>query len=96
MGRGVRNMIIPITDKYRISSDRNSWTVQKYVGKRKDGKDEWESLYYCADFQSALIALAELQIRLIDSSVSEEIKTAIREIRDECITVSEVFRELSV
>ena len=89
-------MVVEVNDTYRISSDRNCWTVQRYSGKRKDGKDEWESLYYCADFQSALTALAELRIRLIDSSVPEEIKTAIREVRDECITAAEVFIELAV
>lgn len=89
-------MVVAVNDTHRISSDRNSWTVQRYAGKRKDGKDEWESLYYCVDFRSALTALAELRIRLIGSSIPDEIKTAIREIRDECITAAEVFKELAV
>ena len=89
-------MVVATNDTYRISSDRNCWTVQRYSGKRKDGKDEWESLYYCADFQSALTALAELRIRLIDSSVPDEIKATLREIKSECLTAAEAFKELAV
>ena len=89
-------MVVAVNDTHRISSDRNSWTVQRYAGKRKDGKDEWESLYYCVDFKSALSSLAEYRIRTIaDSFTVDEIKATLRTIRDECVTASEVFRELT-
>jgi hypothetical protein len=84
-----------VNKQYRITSDSSCWTVQRYTGKRKDGKEDWDSLYHCADFRNALVALAELQMRLIDSSVPKEIKTAIRKIRDECVTAAKVFRELA-
>jgi hypothetical protein len=88
-------VIIQVNDKYRISSDSNSWTVQRYVGKRKDGKHEWEGLYYCVDFESALVSLAEYRIRTIaDSATVDEIKATLRIIRDECVSAAEVFREL--
>ena len=84
-------MIIPVNKKWRITSDSRCWQVEKYRGQRKDA-ERWEPRYFCVDFENALISLAELRIRLIDSSVPEEIKAAIRDIRDECVTAAEMFR----
>ena len=54
-------------------------------------------LHYHTDFQSALISVAELQIRTIpDAATAEEIKATLGTIRDECVTASEVFRGLLV
>ena len=78
-------MIIPINDKWRIASTPTCYQVEKRTANRKSGSERWEPIYFCVDFENALVALAELRIRLIDSSVTEEIKAAIREIRDECI-----------
>ncbi len=89
-------MLIQVNDTFRISSDRNCWTVQRYAGKRKDGEDEWQGLYYCVDFESALVSLAEYRIRTIaDSATVDEIKAAISVIRDECVTALDVFRKLA-
>jgi hypothetical protein len=52
-------------------------------------------LYFHTDFEAALVSVAELQIRLIpDAATTDEIKATLRNIRDECVTASEVFREL--
>jgi hypothetical protein len=59
------------------------------------GKHGWRPLYYCVDFEGALVALAEVRIRLIDSSVFDEIKAELAVIRDECVSASKVFLELS-
>jgi len=87
-------MVIPVNNDWHISSTPTCWQVEKYKGKRKDGSERWEPHIFCVDFKNALVALAELQIRLIDTSVPDEIKSAIRQIRDECVSASEVFREL--
>jgi hypothetical protein len=71
--------------------------VEKRHTQRKDGSERWESLTYHADFKSALVSLAEYQIRSIEDSASvAEIKARFKEIRDECVAASEVFRELGV
>jgi hypothetical protein len=88
-------MVIPVNKKYRITSDSRCWQVQKRKADRKDA-ERWDPIYFCVDFENALVSLAELRIRLIDSSVLEEIKAAIRDIRDECVTAAEMFRELAV
>ena len=85
-------MVIQVNDKHRISSDRNSWTVQKYVGKRKDGKDEWENLYYCVDFGGALASLGEYLVRTIpDTAAVSEITVTLKEIVADCKRAANLF-----
>ncbi len=89
-------MVISVNKQYRITSDSSCWTVQRYAGKRKDGEDEWQGLYYCVDFESALVSLAEYRIRTIaDSATVDEIRATLRTIRDECLTAVDVFRKLA-
>ena len=87
-------MIIPVNDKYRITSNPTCWQVEQYRGSKKDRGEYWEPLSYHVDFKSALVSLAELRIRLIDSCVPDEIIAAIKKIRDEVISSSEVFKKL--
>jgi hypothetical protein len=47
-------------------------------GKCRDGSEKWEAHYFCVDVKNALVALVKLRMRLIDSSVPDEIKAAIR------------------
>ena len=85
-------MLIQVNDTFRISSDRNCWTVQRYAGKRKDGEDEWQGLYYCVDFESALVSLAEYRIRTIaDSATIDEIKVTLKEIKADCKRAANLF-----
>jgi hypothetical protein len=49
------------------------------------------TLFLCGS-QDAIVALVELRMRLIDSSVPDEIKAEIRVIMNECFTVAEIFR----
>ena len=90
-------MIIRVSDKYRIASTPASWQVEKRHTNRKDGSERWEPLTYHVDFRSALVSLAEYQIRTIeDSATVDEIKASLREIKSECVTACNVFRELRV
>ena len=45
-------MIIPINDKFRITSDRHQWMVQEKRTRR--GNPEWESRQFYPTFQMAL------------------------------------------
>jgi hypothetical protein len=87
-------MIIPVNKKYRITSDSRCWQVEGYRGKRKGDVPRWEPISYHVEFKNALASLGEHRIRLIDSSVPDEIIAAIRQIKDEVISATECFREL--
>ena len=85
-------MLIQVNDTFRISSDRNCWTVQRYAGKRKDGEDEWENLYYCTDFGSALASLGEYLVRSIpDTATIDEIRATLKEIKADCKRAANLF-----
>jgi len=90
-------MIIRVNAKWRIVSTSTCWQVEARKSERKDGSERWEPLTYHADFRSALVSLAEYQVRTIeDSATVEEVKASLKEIKGECVTASEVFRELAV
>jgi hypothetical protein len=88
-------MIIEVNSEYRITSNPTCWQVEQRKSDRKDGTERWEPLTHHVDFKSALVSLADYQIRLIDSSIPDEIKSAIGEIKDEVLSAAEVFRELA-
>lgn len=87
-------MIIPVNKKWRIISNSHCWRVEKYDGKRRDGRERWKPVTYHVDFKAALTSLAEHRIRLIDSSVPDEIIGAIQTIKDEVISSTEIFHDL--
>lgn len=70
--------------------------MEKRKGKTKEGEDRWEPILFHTDLKSALVSLTELQIRLIDSSVPEEIIASIARIKDEVISSMDTFRQLGV
>jgi len=62
----------------KVISSGEWWVFINHKGKRRDGSERREAHYFCMDFKNAIVAPAELRIRLIDSSMPEEIKVAIR------------------
>ena len=86
-------MVIRVNSDYRIASNATCWQIERYHGRRKDGTARWEPLSYHVDFNSALVALAELRIRLIDTSVPDEIMAAIQAIKEEAFSTLDLFRE---
>ncbi len=61
-------MIIPIGDKYRITSDSLQWTVQKSKNnKSKPGGVVWNSESYFPTLEFAFRALGERMIRESDA-----------------------------
>ena len=90
-------MVIRVNDSWRITSNATCWQVEARKSDRKDGSERWESLYYHAEFEGALLSVAEVRIRLIpDSATVDEIRASLKEIKAECITAAKVFQELSV
>jgi hypothetical protein len=89
-------MIIEVNSEYRITSSPTCWQIEQRKSDRKDGTERWEPLTYHVDFKSALVSLAEYRIQIIaDSATVDKIKSALKEIKSECLSAAEVFRELA-
>lgn len=58
-------MILPINDKYRISSDRHGWAIQEFRPKKSG--DEWRPVLYYSDIGKATTGLANLALRTSDA-----------------------------
>ena len=58
-------MILPISDQYRISSDRYQWVVQKRRTRTKDGRkiSDWQAQSYYPTLRNALEQLGERMVR---------------------------------
>ena len=64
-------MIIPINEKYRLKSDINQWSIQKFSPTVKN-PDEWKSIKYFHDPSSAVTELAQMSIRESDAKTLNE------------------------
>jgi len=88
-------MILPINDKYRISSDRNQWIIQEYKGiatkdgkGRKAGEPVWKSISFHTNINSTVRRLAEMQIRESDATTLAE---ALRVVPEVAAAISQAF-----
>ena len=54
-------MMIPINDRYRISSDRYQWMIQE--ARTRKGDKVWESKWFFGTFPAAVKGLWELMVR---------------------------------
>ena len=57
-------MIIPINDRYRITSDEYQWIIQKK--RNRKGKEDWQARLYYPTLKAALEGLGELMVRQSD------------------------------
>ena len=64
-------MIIPINEKYRLKSDINQWSIQKFSPTVKN-PDKWNSIKYFHDPSSAVTELAQMSIRESDARTLTE------------------------
>ena len=80
-------MIIPITDQYRISSDRYQWVVQKRRTRTKDGRkiSDWQAQSYYPTLPSALAQLGE---RMVRESEANKVVDALAAINAVATTLS--------
>ena len=58
-------MILPITERYRITSDRYQWIIQKSHRRIRNGEQvtEWESESYFPTYEGAVEAIGERMVR---------------------------------
>ena len=59
-------MIIPINEKYRISTDTNNYRIDVKIKKNKDGR-EWQSIKFFSTLNATINRLAEMM--LMESNV---------------------------
>ena len=57
-------MIIPINDRYRITSDEYQWIIQ--TKRNRKGKKDWQARLYYPTLKAALEGLGELMVRQSD------------------------------
>ena len=62
-------MIVPISEKTRIRSDKYNWTVEHFKGIDKEGQDVWRGDTYHGSFVSAVQTSCDRDIRLISNTV---------------------------
>ena len=84
-------MIIPISDQYRISSDRYQWVVQKRRTRTQDGRkiSDWQAQSYYPTLRSALAQLGE---RMVRESNADTVVDALEVINDIATTLSQARR----
>ena len=58
-------MILPISEKYRIASDRHGWAIQEFRPKKSG--DEWRPMLFYSDIGKAVSGLAHLMLRTSDA-----------------------------
>lgn len=80
-------MILPINDKYAITSDTNQWMIcRKSMRKTEDGEKEayWQPFKYYSTLPGAVNGLVDYQLRLSDAEgfveAIEESKRIVAEI----------------
>lgn len=80
-------MILPISDQYRISSDRYQWVVQKRRTRTKGGRkiSDWQAQSYYPTLPSALAQLGE---RMVRESEANKVADALAAINDVATTLS--------
>lgn len=61
-------MIIPLNDKYRITSDAYQFILQQFSGKSKDGTENWRSIKYHATLEGIVNALIQHDLRAPEHS----------------------------
>ena len=54
-------MMIPINDRFRITSDSRQWMIQRR--RTRNGKEKWESRLFFPTLQGAVKDLGELMVR---------------------------------
>ena len=83
-------MILPISDRYRISSDRYQWVVQKRRTRTKDGRkiSDWQAQSYYPTLRSALAQLGE---RMVRESKTQTLVDALKAVETIATTLSQAL-----
>ena len=79
-------MIIPINDRYRISSDEYQWIIQ--TKRNRKGKEDWQARLYYPTLKAALEGLGELMVRQSDVATLAD---ALAEVENVATTLSQAL-----
>ena len=79
-------MLIPINERYRITSDSRQWIVQE--SRLRNGTTDWESKFYFGTFNAALKDLGELMVR---ESKAQTLADALDDVEKVATTLSQAL-----
>ena len=79
-------MIIPINERYRITSDEYQWIIQKKRSRK--GREDWESKLFFGTFEAAVKDLGELMVR---RSEANTLVDALAEVEKVATTLSQAL-----
>ena len=79
-------MIIPINERYRITSDEYQWIIQKKRSRK--GREDWESKLFFGTFEAAVKDLGELMVR---RSKANTLVDALAEVEKVATTLSQAL-----
>ena len=79
-------MLIPINERYRITSDSRQWIVQE--SRLRNGTTDWESKFYFGTFNAALKDLGELMVR---ESKAQTLADALDDVEKVTTTLSQAL-----
>ena len=79
-------MMIPINDRYRISSDRYQWMIQE--ARTRKGDKVWESKCFFGTFPAAVKGLWELMVR---ESEAQTLVDALADVEKITTTLSQAL-----
>ena len=82
-------MIIPINEKYQISSDSNQWMLQTFLKASVKKPDRWESIKYYAKLDNLIENLSE---RMLRESEAVGIAEAMVEVKLIATTLTHALR----
>ena len=84
-------MILPLTDRWRVKSDRYCWTLQNKTKRKNKGtgrvEDYWRSETYHATLEQAIQSAYELELRLSEAEGIVDCLHELRRLHDNWCTV---------
>ena len=79
-------MVIPINDRYRITSDEYQWIIQ--TKRNRKGKKDWQARLYYPTLKVALEGLGKLMVRQSDVVTLAD---ALAEVENVATTLSQAL-----
>jgi len=76
---------VPISDKYRITSDAHNFTIEQYQPKAK--KRKWKAIKWYPNIDSLLWGLFNQTIRESDAQTLEDLRLCVKEAKRQVDTI---------
>ena len=68
------SVCIKVTPQYRLTTDPLQWLLQKYIGKRPDGRERWDAVGYYVSPKHAINGLYNILLRECDATSLVQLK----------------------